>query len=164
MTIGGSLSGSGNGECLEMRVQKMAVFVFCFFSFPWSFLLAGPTVSAFAAHQFQQSGSLVGQIRDKTGAVVANAIVELYAQSGEKILETRSSEDGTFSFSGVQAGDYLVKVTIPGFGVTGARADVRFGESSRLEIMINPEEVSSSSSASTEPPVYNALFFTNPCK
>jgi hypothetical protein len=156
--IRGSLSESGSRERLQMHLQKIAVFVFCFCSFPWSFPLASPTVSGSAAHRFQQGGSLVGQIRDKNGAVIANAIVELYAQSGEKILETRSNEDGTFGFSGVQVGEYLVKVTIPGFGVTGAQAHVTFGENSRLEITINPVEVSSSSSASTEPPVYNALF------
>jgi hypothetical protein len=124
--------------------------------------IAISTCSSAVPFQFRQGASLVGQIRDRSGAAVAHAIVELYSQSGEKIQQTVSNDDGTFGFGSVEIGDYFVKVTIPGFGVTGAQAHIRFGESSRLEITVNPEETSAASPASSEPPVYNALFSPTP--
>jgi hypothetical protein len=111
-----------------------------------------------AAQQFPQGGSLVGLIRDRSGAVVANAIVEVFTQTGEKVLETTSNQDGNFALSGLQIGEYRVRVRVPGFGVTEAQAHVNFGESSKLEITIDLGQASSASSGGPEPPVYNALF------
>lgn len=111
-----------------------------------------------AAQQFPQGGSLVGLIRDRSGDVVANAIVEVYTQTGEKVLETTSNQEGIFTLSGLQIGEYRVRVRVPGFGISEAHAHVNIGESSKLEITIDLGEASSASSSGPEPPVYNALF------
>jgi len=111
-----------------------------------------------SATQLQQEAALAGHIRDQSGAAVANAIVELYSETGEKILQTNSAEDGSFTFSGVQPGNYAVRVTIPNFATTVISAHVGFGESGNLDVLMNPREASAKSVSISEPPVYNALF------
>src|ERR1700693_4271368 len=115
-----------------------------------------------SAPQLQQESALIGHIRDQSGAAVANAIVELDSESGEKILQTTSADDGSFTFSGVQPGNYAVKVTIPNFFTTVVTAHVGFGESASLEVIARPGEASATSASISEPPVYNALFSPTP--
>ncbi|MGA7573296.1 MAG: TonB-dependent receptor [Terriglobales bacterium] len=59
-------------------------------------------------------GALNGTVTEPTGAVVANAKVELRSSTGEK-RETQVNDQGTYAFAGVKPGSYTLTVTAPGF-------------------------------------------------
>lgn len=63
----------------------------------------------------QQSGVITGSVLDTTGAVVPNAKVALINQATKDQRQTVSNRDGFFSFPGVTAGDYSIRVEYQGF-------------------------------------------------
>jgi hypothetical protein len=64
----------------------------------------------------QQTGTIAGSVVDKTGAVIPGAKVTLINEATKDTRTTASNAEGFFSFSGVVASDYTVKVEIKGFG------------------------------------------------
>jgi len=80
-------------------------------------LLAAACLTAWA--QFD-SGSVLGQIRDKSGAAIAGAKVTIEnIATGVKVVRTSDTE-GNFEFPGVRAGLYKVSAEQPGFSVAVA--------------------------------------------
>lgn len=78
--------------------------------------LAAIIVVASSALLFaQQTGSVVGTVMDKTGAVVASANVTLTNTQTQDVRRSTTNAEGFFAFSGTVAGDYSVKVESPGF-------------------------------------------------
>ncbi len=65
----------------------------------------------------QQTGSVVGSVVDKTGAVIPKAKVTLTNTATKDVRQTTSNAEGFFSFSGVVSGDYSVKAESKGFRV-----------------------------------------------
>jgi len=63
----------------------------------------------------QQTGSIVGSVLDKTGAVIPDARVTLTNLATKDIRTTTANAEGFFSFSGVVSGDFSVKVEEKGF-------------------------------------------------
>jgi hypothetical protein len=63
----------------------------------------------------QQTGSIVGTVADKTGAVIANAKVTLTNAATKDIRHTMTNGEGFFAFSGTVVGDYSVKAEMDGF-------------------------------------------------
>jgi Carboxypeptidase regulatory-like domain len=63
----------------------------------------------------QQTGSLVGTVADKTGAVIPNAKVTLSNLSTKDIRYTVTNGEGFFAFNGVVTGDYAIKIESQGF-------------------------------------------------
>ncbi len=79
-------------------------------------VLTAITLAALSSLLFaQQTGSVVGTVTDKTGAVVANASVTLTNGATKDIRHTTSNGEGFFAFSGAVAGDYTVTVEAAGF-------------------------------------------------
>jgi A-macroglobulin TED domain/Alpha-2-macroglobulin family/Carboxypeptidase regulatory-like domain/MG2 domain/A-macroglobulin receptor binding domain/Alpha-2-macroglobulin bait region domain len=60
---------------------------------------------------------IVGTVTDPTGAVVADASVEVRNVSAGKMRIARTNAAGQFNLSGLPVGDYVVQVSIPGFKV-----------------------------------------------
>jgi hypothetical protein len=73
-------------------------------------------VLAFAGAAYAQTftGGLRGAVRDP-GGVVPGAVVELINESTNVSRDTRSNEQGEFSFAAVPPGTYTLKVSLPGF-------------------------------------------------
>jgi vitamin B12 transporter len=68
-----------------------------------------------AAHlSAQQAGTLSGQVVDTLGARVAGATVTL-SRDGSQVSESKSGEEGTFTFPNLPAGRYQVTATAQGF-------------------------------------------------
>jgi hypothetical protein len=61
------------------------------------------------------TGSLSGTVVDQDGAVAVGATIKLTHPNQSKTDETRSGDNGQYSFSGVAAGQYLLTVSAPGF-------------------------------------------------
>lgn len=60
------------------------------------------------------TGTVEGKVVDPLGAVVRQADVTLL-QNGKAVSLTKTDSEGNFSFSPVEAGEYLVRVDAPGF-------------------------------------------------
>ena len=87
---------------------------------------------------FNGRAEIVGTVTDPSGAIVTKAKVELRnALTGKKRITT-SDAAGSFTFSGVPAGDYVIVISIPGFktaaGELSVQARDRAMVSARLEI------------------------------
>ena len=71
------------------------------------------TVSASIARA-NATGTIGGKVVDPLGAVVPHADVSLL-QNGKVVGVTKTDQEGNFVFSGIGAGQYLVRVEAPGF-------------------------------------------------
>src|ERR1700761_8449515 len=72
---------------------------------------------AFASGGFGQfeSGTVLGTVRDPSGANVANAQVTLVNKNTGVIQQTHTEQNGEYEFVDVHLGTYSVKVEAPGF-------------------------------------------------
>jgi hypothetical protein len=69
-------------------------------------LLAQTTIS---------TGSIVGTVTDPSGAVVADAKVQITNKGTNQVIKTTTTSSGTYSSGALAPGDYLVRVEGPGF-------------------------------------------------
>src|SRR4051794_33586931 len=60
-------------------------------------------------------GSLVGNVTDESGAVIAGAGVKILHTASNQSREFTTNDDGGYTLSSVPAGDYVLTVTKPGF-------------------------------------------------
>ena len=66
-------------------------------------------------HAQTDTGGVTGTVTDSTGAVVAGAQLTLSNADTGILQQTQSTSTGTYSFSGVRAGSYTLKVEAQGF-------------------------------------------------
>jgi hypothetical protein len=92
-------------------------------------------VAASAAAQFE-TASIVGTVRDNSGAVVGGATVTItHTETG--VSSTRTTDDaGNYEFFTVRLGTYLVTAEKPGFAVAVAD-DVRVAVGARQRVDLN---------------------------
>jgi hypothetical protein len=83
-------------------------------------LAAGPTKA-----QLGNSGSIEGVVKDPSGGVVANAIVELTNVVSGYTRQTNTGGDGSFRFTNVPFNPYHLVVTAAGFAPYTQDVDVR---------------------------------------
>jgi hypothetical protein len=76
-------------------------------------LIAGLLCSSLQAQN--TSGTLTGSVADPSGAVIPGATVLLNNQASGDERRTVTNNDGFFSISGIQPGDYAVTITAQGF-------------------------------------------------
>ncbi len=69
------------------------------------------------ASSFGQTGlaTVTGTIADATGAVVANAPVEVRNRDNGQVFRGATSDTGNYTLSQLPIGDYDLSVTVPGF-------------------------------------------------
>src|SRR5438093_511690 len=65
-----------------------------------------------ASSAMAQTGSLRGQVSDQNGAAVAGAKVTVNGPSG-LVKTTSTDKSGSYSFTGLPAGDYEVQASAP---------------------------------------------------
>ncbi len=87
------------------RDQKTAFVVFLWVASLFSGLL----------HAQTDTGGVTGTVTDSTGAVVAGVQLTLTNDGTGILQQTQSTSTGTYSFSGVRAGSYTLKVEAQGF-------------------------------------------------
>ena len=84
---------------------------------------------------------------------IAHASVWLCDDGGNRLLEAVTSENGEFSFPGLHAGAYILKITAPGFALLEMNVDVNFGTEHGISIFLKlarkvPKELPADSSIS----------------
>jgi hypothetical protein len=60
-------------------------------------------------------GRLVGVVQDVSGAVIPNARVKIYSESGSLVAETSTDNSGNYAFDDLPASNYRVEYEITGF-------------------------------------------------
>ena len=75
------------------------------------FILAGLTSAAVA----QQTGNIVGQVRDESGAVIPSANITLTNNATASKRTVQSNEDGEYNASSLEPGAYTIDVDKAGF-------------------------------------------------
>jgi hypothetical protein len=87
-------------------------------------------------------GTVTGQVKDSTGAVIGKAAVTLTSNNGGKALTTQTQGDGTYTFRGVAPDTYTVSATYNGLTQSNVVAVMLNGtESVRGDIVMKPAEV-----------------------
>ncbi|MGH9630545.1 MAG: carboxypeptidase-like regulatory domain-containing protein, partial [Bryobacteraceae bacterium] len=92
--------------------------------------------------QFTQS-SILGAVRDSTGAAVPNAQVTVRNEGTNLTREIQTGESGDYRVAGLEAGSYRVVVTAPGFKTfEQTRIDVTSNQAKRVDVALELGEVS----------------------
>jgi hypothetical protein len=84
----------------------------------------------------QQTGSIVGSVLDKTGAVIPKAKVTLINMATKDVRTTTTNAEGFFSFSGVVSGDFSVNVNSKGFR-TGEETNIHISPGDRRDLNVS---------------------------
>src|SRR5215510_7031151 len=95
---------------LRSMRRPYATLIVSVFVFSLTFLA---TVSP-AVAQTTGSASLRGTVKDPQGAIIRDAIVTITNERTKDERQTKSSEDGTYTFSALPPGNYSVKTEAAG--------------------------------------------------
>jgi hemoglobin/transferrin/lactoferrin receptor protein len=107
-------------------------------------------VTATAGAQQSSPGNIAGMVKDQNGANVSGAAVSLL-NSQQAVLRTGVTDGGgQFSFDGVPAGSYEIRITQGGFDTRRVSAQVANGKTTRLEIALQVAPISSQLTVTAE--------------
>ncbi len=81
------------------------------------------------------TGSLRGVLTDNSGAVIPGATVNVEGNGVRRSADTQL--DGSFSFSGLAAGDYVVRLSFPGFNPVNRKVTVAPGSTVQVPIRLS---------------------------
>ncbi|MBS1787913.1 MAG: TonB-dependent receptor [Acidobacteria bacterium] len=96
-------------------------------------------------------GSIVGNVKDKSDAVVSGATVKITHRETNKSRETLTNQDGSFNFPTVQTGIYDVVVSRQGFKTyTRSNVDVTLNSLTRADIQLEVGQVSETISVTAD--------------
>ncbi len=99
------------------------------FALAFAILLAMP-----AASQSGISGDLTGVVSDPSGAVIPQATVNLKSADTGQAQATKTNADGTFRFSLLKPGNYVVSAEANGFQTTQGDAVVSVGQATTVDL------------------------------
>jgi len=118
-------------------------------------LLSLGTGNAFA--QATASAALQGTVTDQSGAVIAGASVTITNKDQGWTRTTTTGDTGLYRFELLAAGSYSLKITHVGFAsVTVDRAELQVGQTTTLDFVLKPGQISEIVEVSTEAPVVDA--------
>ncbi len=87
-------------------------------------------------------GSIVGNVTDNSGAVVAGATVKITNKATNQVRETVTTEDGAYTFTTVQTGLWEVSVSKTGFkGFTRSNVEVTLNNITRSNVALEVGQV-----------------------
>jgi TonB family protein len=99
------------------------------------------------------NGSIAGNVRDISNAVVPGAAVKITHKGTDQTLETAASSDGSFDFPALQIGTYEITVRKPGFkAYTRSGIEVTLNNITRSDITLEVGSVSETVSVTASAP------------
>jgi hypothetical protein len=101
-------------------------------------LAVAACVCTFAAVSFSQVpvGTISGVVQDESGAIVPNAQITVTNKSTNATRTLSSAQDGTYSMTGLPAGEYEVKAVMGGFRTTVRDATVETGATTTVDMRL----------------------------
>jgi Carboxypeptidase regulatory-like domain/TonB-dependent Receptor Plug Domain len=116
----------------------------------WVFLLGSVFwVSALLATVF---GTVRGVVHDPQHRPISDASVKLKSATSDWIQTTQTDQDGSFSFTSVPLGDYLVSVTKTGFADEQQAVTVTSGSSPTLHFQLTIGTINQTTTVEAPPP------------
>jgi hypothetical protein len=114
------------------------------------FLLTAQTTFA----QFAQRGAISGSVQDASGAAVSGAEVDLLDVARSETVKATTGANGLFQFSGLVAGQYLLKVQKPGFETANSSPiTVDIGVTLKYDLKLKAGSVTEQITVSSESPI-----------
>jgi len=108
-------------------------------------MVLGPFGSAFAVLAQEYTGSIAGQVKDPTGAVIAGAKVTATSVSLVRSLDATSDSSGNYQFATTPVGTYTVTATRQGFKtVKTENVTVQLGKTATVDFELPAGQVSES--------------------
>jgi outer membrane receptor protein involved in Fe transport len=102
-------------------------------------------------------GSMVGNVKDKSDAVVAGATVKITHKQTNQTRETVTNADGSYNFPTVQTGTYEVTVSKEGFKTyTRSNIEVTLNNITRTDISLDVGQVSETVSVTADAAILQA--------
>jgi hypothetical protein len=100
------------------------------------------------AYSNNSESALSGTVfADGTNQRLANAAVVLYDEAGAPVLQLTTDESGEFSFQGLRAAHYIVKVLASDFQSAEVHVDLTFTSARGLSIVLKPKPPSASATS-----------------
>jgi hypothetical protein len=93
------------------------------------------TLLALSIGYAQTPGAIKGVVTDESGAVVPAAAVSLTGKGVQKAVQSQA--DGSYTFTGLAAGQYTVHAAVPGFSPFDKQVTVAGGATVSLEIPLH---------------------------
>ena len=117
----------------------------CGFAKLWWALAVLALLFVFSSSALAQAGASVkGRVTDERGAAVAGAEVRLRSREGVRLF-ARTDQNGTYAFTGLGPGDYILEVTARGFAVvTSDGFRVERGDAATRDILLPVAAISES--------------------
>lgn len=113
------------------RARKAATRKLCVAMFSGALALIVPL----AALHAQSAAAMSGAVYDPSGALVPNATISLKKIGGQNEEVARTGAAGQYKLQSVPAGDYLMKVMVPGFATY--QKELKLDSGSALTVNIN---------------------------
>ena len=106
--------------------------------------------------QTTNSGGLAGTVTDPGNGVVPGALLELKDNAKGTILSTKSDGYGSYAYSFLQPGNYILKVAVRGFETTVVPVNVSLGPPISLNVKLSIAPAKTSITVRGEPPLIYA--------
>lgn len=102
----------------------------------------------------QQDGSIIGSVKDSSGAVIPGATVEL---TGTKLIQPRvfvADDEGKFRFMAIPPGVYTVSASLEGF-VSVKEADIQLnvGRTIKVDLVLSVGQIAETITVSANAPI-----------
>jgi hypothetical protein len=116
----------------NIRISRKTILSLgCLFLICGESCLTGPS-----AHAQVNTGSLSGDVRDNTGAVVRGATLTIDDKSTGYLRTTTSTGEGSYVFQDLPIGTYLLTVTAQGFATEKESETISVGFHSRSDVQL----------------------------
>ena len=108
-------------------------------------MVLGPFGSAFTVFGQENTGSIQGQVKDQTGAVISGAKVTIESAALVRSLDTKTDAAGSYSFPKTPVGNYTVSASQQGFKtVKTENIIVLLGKTATVDLEMPAGQVSES--------------------
>ncbi len=103
----------------------------------WMLCLSLLLITALSVFAQTPTGIITGNVTDESGAVIPNATVTIINKATNAARTLTASSEGLFSAPSLDAGDYEVRVEVPGFRTTVRPAQVEAGTTTTVNMTMS---------------------------
>jgi hypothetical protein len=89
----------------------------------------------------QTQGTITGEVRDQSGAAVANALVKVTNIATNASRNTESNTEGLYSFPSLVPGPYEVRIEAKGFRSAASRIELQVQQTARVDVTLQVGQV-----------------------